>query len=139
MVKCSQGADAAIESSAAMENTSRATSTHPDGVAARDWDGIAAFDWTAFDADGQASIMLSLLTQHGRATPLLWLTVDKAALKNRRNEYEYQALGRFADALPADIKVCIHADRGFGYQKLYRMLTEELKFDYVILYRATSR
>ena len=75
------------------------------------------------DADGQATIMLSLLTQHGRATPLLWLTVDKSTLKNRRNEYEYQALVRLADALPADIKVCIVADRGFGDQKLYRMLT----------------
>ena len=73
-----------------------------------------AMDWTDFDADGQATIMLSLLTQHGRATPLLWLTVDKSTLKNRRNEYEYQALVRLADALPADIKVCIVADRGFG-------------------------
>ena len=55
-----------------------------------------AMDWTDFDADGQVTIMLSLLTQHGRATPLLWLTVDKSALKNRRNEYEYQGcpLGR---------------------------------------------
>ena len=94
-----------------------------------------AMDWTDFDADGQATIMLSLLTRHGRATPLLWLTVDKSTLKNRRNEYEYQALVRLADALPADIKVCIVADRGFGDQKLYRVLTEELKFDYVIRFR----
>ena len=94
-----------------------------------------AMDWTDFDADGQATIMLSLLTQHGRATPLLWLTVDKSTLKNRRNKYEYQALVRLADALPADIKMCIVADRGFGNQKLYRMLTEELEFDYVIRFR----
>ena len=94
-----------------------------------------AMDWTDFDADGQATIMLSLLTRHGRATPLLWLTVETSTLKNRRNEYEYQALVRLADALPADIKVCIVADRGFGDQKLYRVLTEELKFDYVIRFR----
>ena len=61
--------------------------------------------------------------------------MDTSTLKNRRNEYEYQALVRLADALPADIKVCIVADRGFGDQKLYRMLTEELKFDYVIRFR----
>src|SRR6195952_4792069 len=79
-----------------------------------------AMDWTEFDADGQATLMLSLLTRHGRATPLVWLTVDKATLKHRRNEYEYQALVRLADALPAYIKVCIVADRGFGDQKLYR-------------------
>ena len=94
-----------------------------------------AMDWTEFDADGQATIMLSLLTRHGRATPLVWLTVDKATLKNHRNDYEYQVLVRLADALPADIKVCIVADRGFGDQKLYRVLTEELKFDYVIRFR----
>ena len=94
-----------------------------------------AMDWTDFDADGQTTIMLSLLTRHGRATPLVWLTVETAALKSHRNEYEYQALVRLADALPADIKVCIVADRGFGDQKLYRVLTEELKFDYVIRFR----
>ena len=27
-----------------------------------------AMDWTEFDADGQATLMLSLLTRHGRAT-----------------------------------------------------------------------
>src|SRR3981081_1556780 len=94
-----------------------------------------AMDWTEFDADGQATIMLSLMTRHGRATPLVWLTVDKSTLKDRRNEYEYQALVRLADALPADVAVCIVADRGVGDQKLYRGLTEELKFDYVIRFR----
>jgi len=94
-----------------------------------------AMDWTDFDADGQTTIMLSLLTRHGRATPLVWLTVQTATLKNHRNEYEYQVLVRLAEALPADIKVCIVADRGFGDQKLYRVLTEELKFDYVIRFR----
>jgi hypothetical protein len=94
-----------------------------------------AMDWTDFDADGQTTIMLSLMTRHGRATPLAWLTVDADTLKSNRNEYEYQILVRFADALPAGIKVCIVADRGFGDQKLYRFLTEQLKFDYVIRFR----
>jgi Transposase DDE domain len=94
-----------------------------------------AMDWTDFDADGQTTIMLSLLTRHGRATPLMWLTVETATLKNHRNECEYQALVRLADALPAGIRVCIVADRGFGDQKLYRFLTEQLKFDYVIRFR----
>jgi Transposase DDE domain len=94
-----------------------------------------AIDWTEFDADGQASLMLSLLTRHGRATQLLWLTVDTSALKNRRSEYKYRGLVRLANALPAEIKVCIVADRGFGDHKLYQVLTEELKFDYVIRFR----
>jgi Transposase DDE domain len=94
-----------------------------------------AMDWTDFDADGQATIMLSLLTGHGRATPLVWLTVDKKTLKTRRNEYEYRVLVRLAELLPADVKVLIVADRGFGDKKLYSVLTEELKFDYVIRFR----
>jgi Transposase DDE domain len=94
-----------------------------------------AMDWSDFDTDGQATIMLSLLTRHGRATPLLWLTVDTATLKAHRNAYEYQVLVRLAEALPATVKVCIVADRGFGDQKLYRVLSEELNFDYVIRFR----
>ena len=98
-----------------------------------------AMDWTDFDADKQATIMLSLMTGHGRATPLVWLTVDTATLKNHRNEYEYQVLVRLADMLPADINVCVVADRGFGDQKLYRVLTEELHFNYVIRFRGNIK
>jgi hypothetical protein len=98
-----------------------------------------AMDWTDFDADKQATIMLSLMTGHGRATPLVWLTVDTVTLRNHRNEYEYQALVRLADMLPADINVCVVADRGFGDQKLYRMLTEELHFNYVIRFRGNIK
>jgi hypothetical protein len=98
-----------------------------------------AMDWTDFDADKQATIMLSLMTGHGRATPLVWLTVDTATLRNHRNEYEYQVLVRLADMLPADINVCVVADRGFGDQKLYRVLTEELHFNYVIRFRGNIK
>jgi len=94
-----------------------------------------AMDWTDFDADGQTTIMLSLLCRHGRATPLVWLTVDTATLKDRRNSYEYQVLVRLAEVLPAAVRVRIVADRGFGDQKLYRVLTEELRFDVVIRFR----
>jgi hypothetical protein len=94
-----------------------------------------AMDWTEFKPDGQATLMLSMLTSHGRATPLYWLTVDTATLKNRRNGLEYQALVRLAEALPDGVQVFIVADRGFGDHKLYRVLTEELKFDFVIRFR----
>jgi hypothetical protein len=98
---------------------------------------VAALDWTDFEADQQATIMPSLITTHGRATPLVWLTVDKRTLKDNRSLYEHRVLVRLAELLPADIKVCVVADRGFGDQKLYRMLTEELCFDYVIRFRGT--
>ena len=44
---------------------------------------LVAPDWTDFDS--HATIMLSLITEHGRATPLVWLTVNKAELKDRRS------------------------------------------------------
>jgi hypothetical protein len=95
-----------------------------------------ALDWTDFDADGQTTLMLSLLTRHGRATPLYWLTVDRNALKGQRNRYEYQVLVRFAAALPDEVKVTVVADRGFCDHKLYRVLRDELKFSFVIRMRA---
>ena len=49
------------------------------GRAARDRRGD---DWTDFDADNQSTLALHLVTLHGRATPLLWLTVDKDELKD---------------------------------------------------------
>jgi len=98
-----------------------------------------AMDWTDFDADGQTTIMLSLLCRHGRATPLVWLMVDTATLKDRRNAYEDQVLVRLAAVLPAAVRVRIVADRGFGDQKLYRVLTDELKFDFVIRFRGNIK
>ena len=97
---------------------------------------VVALDWTEFDADKQATIMLSLVTDHGRATPLVWLTVRKNTLKDHRNLYEDRVLVRLAELLPPHIKVCVLADRGFGDQKLYRLLSEQLHFDYVIRFRS---
>jgi hypothetical protein len=98
-----------------------------------------AMDWTDFDADKQSTIMLSLITSHGRSTSLVWLTVDKNTLKHHRNEYEYQVLVWLAEALPADVEVLIVADRGFGDQKLYAVLTDELKFNYLIRFRGNIK
>src|SRR5271156_3029059 len=63
---------------------------------------LVAMDWTDFDADNQATIMLSLITEHGRATPLVWLTVNKAELKDRRSLYERRVLVRLADRASGD-------------------------------------
>ena len=58
----------------------------------------------------------------------------QATLKAPRNPYEDRVLLRLAEVLPAAVKVRIVADRGFGDQKLYRLLTA-LGFDYVIRFR----
>src|SRR6201988_2615447 len=76
---------------------------------------------------------------HGRAAPLIWLTVDKDTLKDNRNRYEYQVLVWLSEALPADLKVLIVADRGFGDHKLYQVLTDDLKFDYLIRFRGNIK
>jgi hypothetical protein len=49
------------------------------------------------------------------------VTVDKKTLKDHRTLYEHRVLVRLAELLPAGIKVCIVADRGFGDQKLYNV------------------
>src|ERR1700690_1947982 len=54
-----------------------------EAVGRRD-DVLIGMDWTDFDADDQTTLMLSLVTGHGRATPLLWLTVFKGELKDSR-------------------------------------------------------
>src|ERR1700747_351258 len=73
---------------------------------------LMALDWTDFDADNQATIMLSLITEHGRATPLVWLTVNKAELKDRRSLYERRVLVRLAEIVPAGGGVGLVAGRG---------------------------
>ena len=76
------------------------------------------------------------MTSHGRATPLLWKTVSKKNLKNKRNDYEDELLCRFKEVLPPDIKVTVLADRCFGDKKLYDFIKKELGFDFVIRCRS---
>jgi hypothetical protein len=95
---------------------------------------VVAMDWTDFDADGHSTIALYLVTAHGRALPLVWMSVQKAKLKDRRNDYEDTVLLRLHEVLPPGVKVTIVADRGFGDQKLYELLTD-LGFDFIIRFR----
>src|SRR3954453_11345365 len=94
-------------------------------------DIVVAMDWTDFDADGQATLALKLVTRHGRATPLIWLSVLKDELSHARNDYEDVCLRRLAEVLPDDVQVTILADRGFADTKLFGFL-DELGFGYVI-------
>jgi hypothetical protein len=95
---------------------------------------VVAMDWTDFDADDQSTLALHLVSNHGRATPLLWLTVGKDELKNRRNDIEDVCLSRLKDLLPEGVRVTILADRGFGDGKLFAFL-QTLGFGYVIRFR----
>ena len=95
---------------------------------------VVAMDWTDFDADNQSTLALHLVTRHGRATPLLWLTVDKDELKDQRNDFEDLCLSRLKALLPEGVAATILADRGFGDVKLFEFL-ESLGFRYVIRFR----
>jgi len=96
---------------------------------------VTALDWTDFDDDDQSTIVLSMITSHGRATPLLWKTVTKSELKGWRNEHEDVLLERFREVLPEGVKVTVLADRGFGDQALYELLKDQLGFDFVVRFR----
>ena len=91
-------------------------------------------DWTEFDLDGHSTIALYLVTNHGRATPLIWKTHSKKTLKNNRNRYEREILEYLKTILPKNVHVTILADRGFGYVEFYEVL-EKLDFDYVIRFK----
>ena len=97
-------------------------------------DIVVAMDWTDFDHDDQTTLALHLVTGHGRALPLLWLTVWKDELKEHRNDFEDACLRRLAELVPPGCPATILADRGFGDQKLFAYLAE-LGFGYVIRFR----
>ena len=99
---------------------------------------VVALDWTDFDDDDQTTLVLNVITSHGRATPLLWKTVPKKGLKTRRNDYEDELLKRLREAVPVEVRVTVLADRGFGDQKLYAFLAG-IGFHYVIRFRGGIR
>lgn len=95
---------------------------------------VVALDWTDFD-DDHTTICLNLLTKHGRATPLVWMTVAKSGLKGNRTAAEDTALERLREVLPATVtNVTVLADRGFGDVRLYQQL-EGWGWDFVIRFR----
>ena len=97
-------------------------------------EAVVAMDWTDFDADDQTTLAIHLITSHGRATPLLWLTIRKSTLKDQRNAIEDKLLFRLREVVPESVLITVLADRGFGDQKLYAYL-KELRFDYIIRFR----
>ena len=60
---------------------------------------VVTMDWTEFEPDNHSTIAIHLVTSHGRATPLLWKTVSKSDLKNKRNGYEDYLLRRLSELL----------------------------------------
>jgi hypothetical protein len=103
-------------------------------VLAQRTEALVALDWTDFDADDQTTLVASLVTKHGRATPLVWMTVQKSALKGLRAEVEDSLLIRLREVIPEGVCVTVLCDRGFADQRLYALL-EEFHFQYVVRFR----
>jgi hypothetical protein len=98
---------------------------------------VVAMDWTDFDDDDHTSICLYLLTKHGRATPLIWMTLEKSGLKGNRSDAEDLVLQRLQEVLPSTVtRVTVLADRGFGDVKLYALLAS-WGWDFVIRFRGS--
>ena len=96
---------------------------------------VVALDWTSFPGDRHETLVLSLLTGHGRATPLLWKTVEASSLKGNQTQYEDGLLHRLHEVVPAGVAVTVVADRGFADCKLLEYLRGELGFGYVVRLR----
>ncbi len=103
-------------------------------VLAERTEATIALDWTDFESDDQCTLVASLVTTHGRTTPLVWKTHRKSELAGNQNAWEDELLGYLYELIPATVNVTILADRGFGDQALYELL-DRLQFDYVIRFR----
>jgi hypothetical protein len=97
---------------------------------------VVAVDWTEFASNGHSTVAVSMITDHGRATPLMWLTVASKRLKKRRSQFEDCVLWRLRLAVPEHVRVTVLADRGFADTGLFWTLREKMGFDYVIRFKA---
>jgi len=103
-------------------------------VLAQRTEAVVSLDWTDYDDDDQTTLVLTLVTEHGRSTPLIWSTTAKSTLAGQRTELERALLERLHALVPDTVKLTLLADRGFGDQRLYALL-DALGWDYVIRFR----
>lgn len=95
---------------------------------------VIALEWTDFDDDDHTTLAAHLITTHGRATPLIWMTVPKSTLEGQRNAHEHKLLEKLHECIAENVRITVLADRGFGDHKLYRML-QTLGWDFVIRFK----
>ncbi|QDE66332.1 hypothetical protein [Myxococcus xanthus] len=103
-------------------------------VLAERTEAVIALDWTDFEKDDQESLVASLVTRHGRATPLVWTTLVKSASAGNRQLTEDLVLQRLRELIPSHVQVTVLADRGFANAEFYAPL-KQLDFEYVVRFR----
>lgn len=80
---------------------------------------LAVLDWTDHDTDDPTTCVLSLATDHGRTTPMVWKSVRKSDLAGQQFAIETEVLDRAHACLPEAVRVTLLADRGFRDQERY--------------------
>lgn len=95
---------------------------------------IVALDWTEFDDDDHVTLAAYAVTRHGRATPLIWKTYKKSDLEGHRTQWEHDLVEQLHGGISPNVGIILLADRGFGDQKLYALLTL-LGWDFAIRFR----
>lgn len=93
-----------------------------------------ALDWTDFEKDDQVTLAAYLITDHGRATPLVWKTYPKSTLSGNQPDHEADLVDVLGRAIPEDVDVTIVADRGFASVDRYDDL-DFLGYKYIIRFR----
>ena len=85
-----------------------------------------AMDWTDFERDGHSTLVLSLITSHGRATPLLWRSFETTAIKGKRIDAEELVLTRLREVLPSTVtRALLLCDRGFSDASRWEMMRRQ--------------
>lgn len=95
-----------------------------------------SLDWTEYDSTDQSRIAVNLITRHGRATPLVWLTVTKSKMRNRRSSLEKRVLKLLKHSLDDKVDVEVIADRGFCSTELFKYIDKTLRWNYTIRIRS---
>lgn len=98
-----------------------------------------SLDWTHFELDEQYTLCLSLITSHGRTTPLMWLSGEKGGIAGHRIQWEEKLLRRLREVLPTTVtRVVILADRGFADEARWTIFGE-LGFEFIIRIQGNYR
>lgn len=90
-----------------------------------------SLDWTSYHKDDHMTLVLSLITNHGRSIPVIWKTYRISRLKGRQSAVEMLLLRQFHSIIATDVRVKIIADRGFCSVELMKFL-DAVGFKYVI-------
>jgi hypothetical protein len=95
---------------------------------------VVALDWTEFDDDDHVTLCAYTATSHGRATPLVWKTVQKSKLRGTRTATEHAVVEMLHRWVDPKVRLTLLADRGFGDRQLYELL-KLYGWDFVIRFK----